>query len=95
MQNTAPVSVHLRRANSRAVQDRARWRARYADLVNEIKATKQMRRADPHNRRHEIHLNALRIHAQIMMIDRNMLTLDLQSTAYRYVDVTEETQNGV
>lgn len=94
MQNTAPVSVHLRRANSRAVQERARWRARYAELVQEIKATKQRRREDPHNRSYEIHLSALRINAQLMMIDRSMLTMDLQSTAYRYVDVNQE-QNHV
>jgi hypothetical protein len=95
IQNTTPVSEHLRRANSRAVQERARWRKQYADLVQEIKQTKQRRREDPQNRSHEVNLNALRIHAQIMMIDRNMLTQDLQMTAYRWVDVNEEAPHGI
>ena len=95
IQNVTPVSVHLRRANSRAVQERDRWRRQYSDLVQEIKLTKHRRREEPWNRAHEIHLNALRIHAQIMMIDRNMLSEDLRMTAYRWVEMPQEESHGV
>lgn len=95
IQNVTPVSVHLRRANSRAVQERNRWRRQYSDLVQEIKIMKQRRREEPQNRSHEIHLNALRMHAQIMMVDRHMLTQDLRMTAYRWVDIPQEESHGV
>lgn len=95
IQNVIPVSAQLRRANSRAVQERDRWRRQYSDLVQQIKLTKHRRREEPMNRAHEIHLNALRIHAQIMMIDRNMLSEDLRMTAYRWVEMPQEESHGV
>ena len=85
MNTILPASAAIRRRNSRAVATRARWRRQYAELVQEIKAAKQAVREDPRGRATKLRLRTLQLSAQVMMIDRGMITDDLILTAYKWV----------
>ena len=88
--NTHIVSESVRRANSRAVADRTRWRQRYAVTSLAIRRAKsRMRQA--HNignleleRGEQAVLEALRVQASLLMMFREDIGITLRETAYRY-----------
>lgn len=88
--NVMIVSEDIRRANSRAVARRDRWRSRYEATSMAIRKSKgRMRMA---NRSGQIHLEreelvtlqALRVQADLMMAYRQDIAQELRDTAYRY-----------
>ena len=88
------VSEDVRRANSKAIRLRNRWRDRYAVLSDSIRATKRRlalaHRNNSNDRPAEIELFALRLTADYMMFEREDIKHRLRLTAYPYVDSTEE-----
>lgn len=79
------VPEAIRKRNKLSVEKRAAWRARYARLANAIKQQKRKRREDPHNAQIQIELEGLQTLAQIMMLERTMITWDLRDSAYAWV----------
>ena len=88
MNNTPlPVETSVRQRNSRAIAQRGRWRSQYADLVAEIRAAKHQLRLDPVGKGAKIRLRALQTEAQLMMLQRELIRMDLEDSAYKYVEV--------
>jgi ribosomal protein S15P/S13E len=88
--NQALVSEHMRRQNSRAVEKRDRWREKYAQITLIIKKLKQHLRAHPGDRAAQVQLKCMRFAANIMMMQRDVLSERLYDTAYVYVSVDKE-----
>lgn len=90
MLNTNIVPEALRRANSRAVADRDRWRVQYATISSAIRRTKSRlelahRFGHAQMERDELAtLRALRVQADLMMLYRGDLAIELVATAYRW-----------
>lgn len=79
------VSNDVRRANSRAVESRSRWRKQYNALSNQIRQIKRtVRESGTTDRNALITLDALVMSATVMMCEREWITADLRETAYRY-----------
>ena len=83
--NLVRADEKIRRSNSRAVEARQQWRAKYAVLVREIKAAKSDVRNDPQGRASKIRLESLQNMADMMMLDRAMIREDLVQTSYEWV----------
>jgi len=88
------VSEDIRRANSKAIRMRNRWRERYSVLSDAIRTTKRRLAAAHRNhsidRLAEVELFALRLTADYMMFTREDIKQQLRLTAYSYADSTEE-----
>lgn len=88
--NVTIVSDEIRRANSRAIQRRDRWRGRYASVSTAIKRAKsrlKVARSFGHLELEKGELEvirALRVQADLLMLYRGDITIDLRETAYRY-----------
>lgn len=88
--NMQIVSEALRRANSRAVADRDRWRQRYATTAMAIRRTKSRIRLARNfgnlelERGEQVVLEALRVQAELLMMFREDISIALRDTAYRY-----------
>lgn len=88
--NVIIVSDEVRRANSRAIQRRDRWRVRYAAISDAIRRAKSnLRTAHRFGaaglERSELEvIRALRVQADLMMLYRTDISIDLRETAYRY-----------
>ena len=84
------VSDQQRKDNQRAIRRRAQWRERYEFLSRWIRQSKQrLQEAHRHNRfdrETEVQLDGLRTAANIMMISREIISIDLQDTAYQYAE---------
>ena len=84
------VSDEVRRAHSRALARRDRWRDRYAVLTGTIRRAKsRLRLARLYNNyeleRSELEvLRALRLEADFMMLRRAEIREELRDTAYAY-----------
>lgn len=78
------VTADQRRANTRAVNDRAKWRDRYRSLSNEIRFVKARISKGSDCLRNRVVLDALQFQASMMMFERAMIRDELKSTAYRY-----------
>lgn len=79
------VSNDVRRANTRAVEARSRWRKQYNQLTELIRHVKAVVRASGGTDRDAlIALTALTNQASGMMMEREWIRLDLRETAYRY-----------
>lgn len=93
---TPLVSEALRRANSRAVADRDRWRQRYAVTSLAIRRAKsRMRLARSFGnleleRSEQVVLEALRVQASLLMMFREDIGITLRDTAYRYASPSLE-----
>jgi hypothetical protein len=87
---TEIASEELRRAHSRAIRRRAKWRRDYALLSRAIRETKQRisnaYRNNSVDMVAEVQLRALRQAANLAMLDRIDVLWDLRDTAYTYVD---------
>jgi hypothetical protein len=87
------VSADQRRAHSRAIQARAKWRVRYSALVSAIRLAKARINAANRNnsfdRESEVQLKAMRYMAVVMMSERFWIKEDLRDTAYTYADRAE------
>lgn len=83
--NLVRADETIRRSNSRAVEARQQWRAKYAVLVNEIKAAKRAVHNDPQGRASKIRLESLQNMADMMMLDRAVIREDLVQTSYEWV----------
>ena len=87
------VSAEQRRAHSRAIQARAKWKTRYTALARAIRAAKARvnaaNRSNSFDRDSEIQLKALRYMAGMMMSERYWIKEDLRTTAYTYADKDE------
>ena len=83
--NLVRADEKIRRSNSRAVEARQQWRAKYAVLVREIKAAKSDVRNDPQGCASKIRLESLQNMADMMMLDRAMIREDLVQTSYEWV----------
>lgn len=88
--NQAPVSEHMRRQNSRAVEKRDRWREQYAQVSLVIKRLKRDLRDHPGDRNAQVQLKCMRTAANIMMMQRDVLSERLYDTAYAWVSVDKE-----
>ena len=88
------ASPELRRAHSKALRKRDAWRVRYGAISGAIRATKG--RIASANHRHEfdreadVMLAALRMHADLLMMERYAIKQMLRATAYQYVDVPDQ-----
>ena len=87
------VSQEVRRAHSRAIHKRNKWKAQYRKLGSAIRAAKQMIAA-AHRRNSvdvdsELHLRAMRAMAEQMMQNRNDIKNELRETAYTYASQEE------
>ena len=88
--NILIVSDEQRRANSRAVEDRTRWRRRYAVTATAIRRSKSRLRTARTFGNLELErgelavLEALRVQASLLMLFREDLGITLRETAYRY-----------
>ena len=95
MNQVQPVSDQHRRNNQKAIRDRTKWRERYAVLTSCIRDTKHRlqaaHRANGFDRSAEIQLDALRVAANVMMLDREWIAEDLRRSSYRYADVESVT----
>lgn len=86
------VPESVRKANSRAVSDRTRWRQQYATVSSAIRQAKQrlrMAQAVGLNqlvRDEAMIITALRTRADVLMLFREVISADLRRTAYRYAD---------
>lgn len=87
--NLQPASVTIRRRNSRAIDRRSRWRTQYHILQDLIRDAKRDVRTNPECPRAKMLLRSLQMNAQIMMVDREWITDDLENTAYTWVEVNE------
>lgn len=75
----------IRKRNKQSVDKRAQWRARYALLTATIRTAKRKRVKHPHDAHVQIELEGLQTLAQIMMLERTLITLDLRDSAYEWV----------
>jgi hypothetical protein len=80
------VDESVRRRNSRAIQERANWRRRYATMVGLIKDCKREIRRNPQGAAEKMKLTSLRILANHLMIERDLIRMDLQDSAYPYAE---------
>jgi hypothetical protein len=85
--NLQPAPSSVRRLNSRAIDRRSRWRTQYNILQDLIREAKQNVRTNPECARAKMLLRSLQMNAHIMMIDREWITDDLESSAYPWVGV--------
>lgn len=83
MTDLAPES--LRRRNNQAVARRAAWRTRYRLLATSIRRGKSAVKRQPSSHQLKIELEGLQSLAQIMMRERELITLDLKDSAYEWV----------
>lgn len=81
--NKAPAEI--RKRNKLSVEKRSSWRSRYALLTAAIRTAKRKRRDQPHDACAQIELEGLQTLAQIMMMERVMITWDLRDSAYEWV----------
>lgn len=75
----------IRKRNKFSVERRASWRARYALLTATIRTAKHKRRVQPHDAHVQIELEGLQTLAQIMMREREIISMDLRDSAYEWV----------
>lgn len=80
------VDESIRRRNSRALQERAAWRKRYAIIVALIKQAKRESRRNPSGAAEKLKLFSLRVTANHLMMERELIRMDLQDSAYPYAD---------
>jgi hypothetical protein len=85
-----PVSQEMRKENSYWVRRRDEWRRKYQEVVREINYCKT-EITDLHRdglshvaKRFHIQLRALQAMANMMMIERSHIRLQLRLTSYRY-----------
>lgn len=83
MTDLAPES--LRRRNNQALARRAAWRTRYRLLATSIRRGKSAVKRNPVSHQLKIELEGLQSLAQIMMRERELITLDLKDSAYEWV----------
>ena len=87
------VSAEQRRAHSRAIQARAKWKTRYSVLVTAIRLAKTRinaaNRGNSFDRESEVQLKAMRYMAGVMMAERFWINEDLRDTAYTYATKEE------
>ncbi len=81
---TDRVSDLIRNRNSLAIQKRAAWRLRYRILADSIRKAKRQVQAKPCDLTVKVQLEGLQSLAQIMMMERNLITWDLRDTAYEW-----------
>ncbi len=79
------VTEITRKRNSMAIHKRAQWRARYNLLTDSIRTAKRNVRMNDTDHKAKIELEGLQTLAQIMMMERNLITWDLRDTAYEWV----------
>jgi hypothetical protein len=90
MMNVIIAPDNLRRANGHAVSRRSRWRSRYASVSTAIRRAKSRlqvahRMGHPELERGELEvLRALRVQADLLMLTRHDITLELRETAYAW-----------
>jgi len=88
---TNRASPEIRRAHSKAIRRRVMWRERYAVLSKSIRNTKQSlqgaHRANSIDHQAAMKLRALRMMADYMMYERDIIKQQLRMTAYEYVDL--------
>lgn len=88
--NVIIATDEIRRANGRAVARRDRWRNRYGTVADSIRRAKSRLKIARHfghldMERSELEvLRALRVQADLLMLHRGDITLDLRETAYRW-----------
>jgi hypothetical protein len=88
--NVIIASDDIRRANSRAIARRDRWRDRYATVSTAIRRAKsrlrnaRMMGSFELERGEEEVIRALRVQADLLMLYRGDLTIELRETAYRW-----------
>ena len=83
MTDLAPNS--LRRRNNQAVARREAWRTRYRLLATSIRRGKSAVKRHPASHQHKIELEGLQSLAQIMMMERTLITFDLRDSSYEWV----------
>jgi len=79
------ASEDTRRANSRAVQKRTEWKARYATMTRTIQSVKAERAALSNPRELDMILLSLRAEANRLMVRRETIARALRDTSYKYV----------
>lgn len=79
------VSEVIRKRNKQAVDKRTAWRNRYAMLTHSIRSAKWRVKSTPCDAQLQIELEGLQALAQIMMMERNMISWDLRDSAYEWV----------
>ena len=88
--NYTIASEETRRANSRAVADRDRWRRQYSVTATAIRRAKSRLRTARNFGNLELErgelavLEALRVQASLLMLFREDIGISLRETAYRY-----------
>lgn len=88
--NVIIATDEIRRANGRAVARRDRWRSRYGTVADSIRRAKSRLRTARQFGHLELErgelevLRALRVQADLLMLHRGDITLDLRETAYRW-----------
>lgn len=83
------VSESVRRANSRAVARRDRWRQQYAQVVKSIRQLKSQCARGGYDPITGVQLRAMRALASDMMFERNhYIRFDLVNTSYPYAPKT-------
>lgn len=82
---TNKTDAITRKRNSLAIQKRAAWRLRYRILADSIRKAKRQVHEKPCDLTVKIELEGLQSLAQIMMMERNLITWDLRDTAYEWV----------
>jgi hypothetical protein len=82
---TTKVDPALRRSNSRAVEHRNQWRARYSHVTRLIRLNRSFLRNDPNNVELMINLESLRLRANLLMMERDLISNELRRTAYEWV----------
>ena len=78
------VDESIRRANNRAISRRARWRAQYRTLSNLVRAAKIAMCQNPLAPEPKMVASALRMQANDMMIERDMIRVALKQTSFKY-----------
>lgn len=88
--NYVIVPESQRRANKRAISERDRWRRQYATVSRAIQRSKGRLRSAHKQGSFELEhgelvtLNALRVQADLLMLFRADISIELRDTAYRY-----------
>lgn len=86
MSNRERVSDDMRRANARAITNRAKWRKDYAMLTSVIRDLKQKVANSPDAARPKFELAVMRSFAEFMMDECAEVAEDLRDSAYEWVE---------
>jgi hypothetical protein len=88
--NMPIVSESLRRENSRAVEKRDRWRARYVEVSLAIQIIKRDLSKYPWDNNLRVQLSCMRDAAHRMMMHRALISEDLRATAYAWAPLNRQ-----